>query len=94
MKNRKVAGLHEAFAEETAAANQPELPMQFLSEEARLAAGESTDSGWRVTLNRLIARLPLRQMMNLKVGDTLKGSYYTLKGSLYLCSIGASGSCH
>ncbi|MEC4891083.1 MAG: DNA translocase FtsK 4TM domain-containing protein [Nitrospira sp.] len=41
--NRKVAGLHEAFAEETAAANQPELPMQFLTEEARLAAGESTD---------------------------------------------------
>jgi len=41
--NRKVAGLHEAFAEETAAANQPELPMQFLPEEARLSAGESTD---------------------------------------------------
>ncbi len=41
--NRKVAGLHEAFAEEAAAANQPELPMQFLTEEARLAAGESTD---------------------------------------------------
>jgi len=41
--NRKVAGLHEAFAEETAAANQPELPIQFLTEEQRLSAGESTD---------------------------------------------------
>ncbi len=41
--NRKVAGLHEVFAEETAAANQPELPMQFLTEEQRLSAGESTD---------------------------------------------------
>ena len=41
--NRKVAGLHEAFAEEAAKANQPELPMQYLSEEERLAAGESTD---------------------------------------------------
>lgn len=41
--NRKVAGLHEAFAEEAAAANQPELPMQFLTEEQRLSAGESTD---------------------------------------------------
>ncbi|MGA6827845.1 DNA translocase FtsK [Nitrospira sp. NS4] len=41
--NRKVAGLHEVFAEEAAAANQPELPMQFLTEEERLAAGESTD---------------------------------------------------
>ncbi|MDO9118963.1 MAG: DNA translocase FtsK [Nitrospira sp.] len=41
--NRKVAGLHEVFAEETAAANQPELPIQFLTEEQRLSAGESTD---------------------------------------------------
>lgn len=41
--NRKVAGLHEAFAEETAAANQPELPIQFLTEEQRLSAGESMD---------------------------------------------------
>lgn len=41
--NRKVAGLHEAFAEEAAAANQPELPMQFLTEEQRLSAVESTD---------------------------------------------------
>jgi S-DNA-T family DNA segregation ATPase FtsK/SpoIIIE len=35
--------LHEVFADETAAANQPELPMQFLTEEQRLSAGESTD---------------------------------------------------
>lgn len=41
--NRKVAGLHEAFAEDAAVAMQPELPMQFLSEEERLSAGESTD---------------------------------------------------
>lgn len=40
--NRKVAGLHEAFAEGTASAvEQTELPMQFLSEEARLSAGET-----------------------------------------------------
>jgi S-DNA-T family DNA segregation ATPase FtsK/SpoIIIE len=41
--NRKVAGLHEAFAERVAPfVEQPELPMQFLSEEERLSAGEST----------------------------------------------------
>ena len=40
--NRKVAGLHEAFAENAASAvDQPELPMQFLSEEERLSAGET-----------------------------------------------------
>ncbi len=40
--NRKVAGLHEAFADQALApAEQAELPMQFLSEEARLSAGES-----------------------------------------------------
>ncbi len=38
--NRKVAGLHEAFAEPPPV-NQPELPMQFLTEEERLSAGES-----------------------------------------------------
>jgi S-DNA-T family DNA segregation ATPase FtsK/SpoIIIE len=50
--NRKVAGLpvcrpdrHEAFADRAVAVvEQPELPMQFLSEEERLAAGESTIS--------------------------------------------------
>jgi S-DNA-T family DNA segregation ATPase FtsK/SpoIIIE len=41
--NRKVSGLHEAFAETVAPSiEQPELPMQFLSEEERLSAGEST----------------------------------------------------
>ncbi|HSA62427.1 MAG TPA: DNA translocase FtsK 4TM domain-containing protein [Nitrospiraceae bacterium] len=40
--NRKVAGLHEAFAESAApAVKQAELPMQFLSEEERLSAGET-----------------------------------------------------
>jgi S-DNA-T family DNA segregation ATPase FtsK/SpoIIIE len=40
--NRKVAGLHEAFAERPAqAVEQTELPMQFLSEEERLSAGET-----------------------------------------------------
>lgn len=38
--NRKVAGLHEAFAE-TPPAEQAELPMQFLTEEERLSAGET-----------------------------------------------------
>ena len=41
--NRKVAGLHEAFAERPSpAVEQTELPMQFLSEEERLSAGETT----------------------------------------------------
>lgn len=41
--NRKVSGLHEAFAETAAPpAEQAELPMQFLSEEERLSAGEAT----------------------------------------------------
>jgi len=40
--NRKVAGLHEAFAESgVSPAAQTELPMQFLSEEERLSAGET-----------------------------------------------------
>ncbi|MDK2742790.1 MAG: DNA translocase FtsK 4TM domain-containing protein [Nitrospira sp. BO4] len=40
--NRKVAGLHETFAENNAPpVEQPELPMQFLSEEERLSAGET-----------------------------------------------------
>jgi DNA segregation ATPase FtsK/SpoIIIE, S-DNA-T family len=39
--NRKVAGLHEAFAE-TPPVEQAELPMQFLSEDERLSAGETT----------------------------------------------------
>jgi S-DNA-T family DNA segregation ATPase FtsK/SpoIIIE len=40
--NRKVAGLHEAFAESVVPpVEQPELPMQFLSGEERLSAGES-----------------------------------------------------
>jgi S-DNA-T family DNA segregation ATPase FtsK/SpoIIIE len=40
--NRKVAGLHEAFAEGAAlVVEQTELPMKFLSEEARLSAGET-----------------------------------------------------
>jgi DNA segregation ATPase FtsK/SpoIIIE, S-DNA-T family len=40
--NRKVAGLHEAFAEPAVPAiQQVELPMQFLSEEERLSAGET-----------------------------------------------------
>lgn len=41
--NRKVAGLHEACAEQPSpSVEQPELPMQFLTEEERLSAGEST----------------------------------------------------
>jgi len=41
--NRKVAGLHEAFAERPSpSVEQTELPMQFLSEEERLSAGETT----------------------------------------------------
>lgn len=41
--NRKVAGLHETFAEHNApGVEQPELPMQFLSEEERLSAGETS----------------------------------------------------
>ncbi|HEX5645985.1 MAG TPA: DNA translocase FtsK 4TM domain-containing protein [Nitrospira sp.] len=40
--NRKVAGLHEAFAERPSpTVEQTELPMQFLSEEERLSAGET-----------------------------------------------------
>jgi DNA segregation ATPase FtsK/SpoIIIE, S-DNA-T family len=40
--NRKVAGLHEAFAENVqAGVEQTELPIQFLSEEERLSAGET-----------------------------------------------------
>lgn len=39
--NRKVAGLHEAFADSEARAAQAELPIQFLSEEDRLSAGET-----------------------------------------------------
>lgn len=40
--NRKVAGLHEAFADRTVpSVEQQELPMQFLSEEQRLSAGET-----------------------------------------------------
>ncbi|MBD0316092.1 MAG: DNA translocase FtsK 4TM domain-containing protein [Nitrospiraceae bacterium] len=39
--NRKVAGLHEAFADREARAAQAELPIQFLSEEDRLSAGET-----------------------------------------------------
>jgi DNA segregation ATPase FtsK/SpoIIIE, S-DNA-T family len=39
--NRKVAGLHEAFADGEARAAQAELPMQFLTEEERLSAGET-----------------------------------------------------
>ena len=40
--NRKIASLHEALMEGPASSgNQPELPMQFLSEEERLSAGES-----------------------------------------------------
>lgn len=41
--NRKVAGLHEAFTENNApGVEQTELPMQFLSEEERLSAGETS----------------------------------------------------
>ncbi|HWV44870.1 MAG TPA: DNA translocase FtsK 4TM domain-containing protein, partial [Nitrospira sp.] len=41
--NRKVAGLHEVFAENNPAGiEQTELPMQFLSEEERLSAGETS----------------------------------------------------
>lgn len=41
--NRKVAGLHEVFAENNQAGiEQTELPMQFLSEEERLSAGETS----------------------------------------------------
>jgi S-DNA-T family DNA segregation ATPase FtsK/SpoIIIE len=40
--NRKVAGLQEAFAESVVpSVEQTELPMQFLSEEERLSAGET-----------------------------------------------------
>jgi len=40
--NRKVAGLHEAIMERSeSSVVQPELPIQFLSEEERLSAGES-----------------------------------------------------
>ncbi|HSF68821.1 MAG TPA: DNA translocase FtsK 4TM domain-containing protein [Nitrospira sp.] len=40
--NRKVAGLHEAFAETVVSSvEQTELPMQFLSVEERLSAGET-----------------------------------------------------
>lgn len=40
--NRKVAGLHETFVEgPTPAVEQAELPMQFLTEEERLSAGET-----------------------------------------------------
>ena len=41
--NRMVTGLHEAFTENsTSGVEQAELPIQFLSEEERLAAGESS----------------------------------------------------
>ncbi len=41
--NRKLAGLHEAISERgPSETEQPELPMQFLSEEDRLSAGETT----------------------------------------------------
>ena len=41
--NRKVVGLHEAFAEQSASAvEQTERPMKFLSEEERLSAGETS----------------------------------------------------
>jgi len=41
--NRKVAGLHEAFAENNAPSiEQTELPMKFLTEEERLSAGETS----------------------------------------------------
>ena len=41
--NRKVAGLHEAIMDRSdPSVVQPELPMQFLSEEERLSAGESS----------------------------------------------------
>ena len=41
--NRKVAGLQEVFAENNPAGiEQTELPMQFLSEEERLSAGETS----------------------------------------------------
>jgi S-DNA-T family DNA segregation ATPase FtsK/SpoIIIE len=40
--NRKVAGLHEALADRAVpSVEQQELPMQFLSEEQRLSAGET-----------------------------------------------------
>ncbi len=43
--NRKVAGLHEVFAENNRPGVEPTaLPMQFLSEEARLSAGETSIS--------------------------------------------------
>ncbi len=44
--NRKVAGLHEAFAGSIGSSQveQTELPMQFLQEEERLSAGESSVS--------------------------------------------------
>ncbi len=34
----------------------------------------------------------IKQIGGLKVGQTLKGSYYTLKDKTYLCTIGSSGS--
>jgi S-DNA-T family DNA segregation ATPase FtsK/SpoIIIE len=41
--NRKVVGLHEVFVEHNApGVEQTELPMQFLSEEERLSAGETS----------------------------------------------------
>ncbi len=41
--NRKVAGMHEVFAENNAPSiEQTELPMKFLSEEERLSAGETS----------------------------------------------------
>jgi S-DNA-T family DNA segregation ATPase FtsK/SpoIIIE len=41
--NRKVSGLHEAFTETAASGvEQAELPMQFLTEEQRLSAGETS----------------------------------------------------
>ncbi len=39
--NRKVAGVHDAVADRDARAAQTELPIQFLSEEERLSAGEN-----------------------------------------------------
>ncbi len=36
----------------------------------------------------------IKQIGQLKVGQTLKGTYYTKDGKLYLCQIGSAGSCH
>ena len=36
----------------------------------------------------------IKQIGQLKVRQTLKGSYYTLNSKTYLCTIGSSGSCH